>query len=81
MGVKCLGSHDDRLLAKWNWCFATENGDLLNEVIRIKFRVQEGGCAPMKLERVMGYRSGMQYINDGLLTLVDPNLWWKMGGA
>ena len=41
--MKNLGWLNKALLSKWCWRFATKRGTLWNEVIRGKYREQEGG--------------------------------------
>ena len=49
LGVKNMFWFNKALLSKWCWRFATERGALWNEVIRGKYREQEGGWCTLDM--------------------------------
>ena len=43
LGVKCLGTLNKALLAKWVWWFASEDRPLWKNIINLKYGVDKGG--------------------------------------
>ena len=43
LGVKCLGTLNKALLAKWAWKFASEDSPLWKNIISLKYDVDKGG--------------------------------------
>lgn len=46
--VKKLRNLNKAVLAKWSWCFTIEKGVLCNDVVRDKYREQEGSGSFVK---------------------------------
>lgn len=48
-------------------------------LLGLSFEEQEEGGPHVMLKRIIMWGSGRQFENSGILLLLAPLLWWKMG--